>query len=149
MKKLVLIVFAIFINISLSYAAREDDLLEELNVLYTEIINTKDCNVILNRQNTFMNLFGEAKEYFDLREPEILNESRRLDALKAGILLNEFERKKLSLSKLQLAVCNYLHDLSVNMALQGEVGENSIKLNKAIIKGYAAASAHLRVTHIK
>ena len=149
MKKLVLIAFAIFINISSGYAAREDEMLEELNALYTEIINTKDCDVILNRQNTFMNLFDEAKVYFDLREPEILNESRRLDALKRMILLTEFERKQQSLRMLQLAVCNYLHNLSMNMVLQGEEGANASEFAKAATKGYAAAIAHMRIMQIK
>ncbi|MDP3531843.1 MAG: hypothetical protein Q8S31_00930 [Alphaproteobacteria bacterium] len=145
MKKLALISFAIFINISSSYAAREDDLLEELNVLATEIINSIDCDVVLNRHDTFMNLYDEAKVYFDLREPEIFEESRRLDALKGAILFVEFERKQRSLEGLYINIANHLGNLYISKSdqilynIKNDQAINNVKydgLVTALTKGH-------------
>ena len=53
MKKLNLIAFAILINISSSYAAREGNLLEELNALHAEILASVDYQTASNGYSIF------------------------------------------------------------------------------------------------
>lgn len=145
MKKLTLIAFAIFINISSIYAAREDEMLEKLNVLATEIINSTDCNVLMNRHDTFMNLYNEAKVYFDLREPEIFEESGRLDALKGANLLMKFERKQKSLRYLYINIANHLRNFHISKKdqilynIKNDQAINNVKydgLATALTKGH-------------
>jgi hypothetical protein len=66
MKKLSLIAFAILINISSSYAAREDEIKQRFYELNTEILASTDYQTANARYDEFMRYLSESVVYYDV-----------------------------------------------------------------------------------